>query len=238
MNLRTFSGIGRPLDFAWPTNVAIFLVTIAVGILSAASGIWNGLPPAEMAWPAVRTAGNVFLAWALCREIDPDHQRTAFVASAAVLLWAVFKEDPPLLPGLWLIMATRFLNRSTGIKPTPLDWLGFIGLGLWLAYDLSATFIPLDPSRPLLAAGIALALSLAFLPVYKASESVMSVGDDTGTPLSPRAVQRSQVFILALGLLLAVVFGMDGVAWYAPAWAAVLGASTSLGRRPQRVGRP
>ena len=113
MNVRKFSGIGRPLDFAWPTNVAIFLVTIAVGILSAASGIWNDLPPTEMAWTAVRTAGSVFLAWALCREIDPDHQRTAFVASAAALLWAVFQEAPPLLPGFWLIMATRFLNGST-----------------------------------------------------------------------------------------------------------------------------
>jgi hypothetical protein len=238
MNLRSFSGIGRPLDFGWPSNVAIFLVTITVGVLTAASGIWNGLTPAELSWSAVRTAGSVFLAWAICREIDPDRQWTAFVASAAILLWAIFHTAPPLLPSLWLIMATRMVNRSTGLKPTALDWLGFILLGAWVVHDQFATIVAPAPFQLSLATGAALVLSLAFLPVWLSTATVTSTGDDTGVPLSPRAVRRAQLLVLGIGILLTAFFGWDGFALYSPAWAAVLGASTSLGRRSGEVPAP
>lgn len=229
MNFRRFSGIGRPLDFSWPTNVAIFLVTIAVGVLTAASGIWNGLPASEMAWSAVRTAGGVFLAWAICREIDPDHQYPAFVSAAVFLLWAVLREAPPLLPAFWVIMGARMLNRTTGVRPTRLDKVGFIALGAWLAFDLGRSLVDMSAAdQPLLALGIAMALAVAFLPVWLATQHVKSVADDTGTLLSPNAVRRAQGYVLGLGLVLAGMMGLDGLALYSTAWAAVIGASTGV----------
>jgi len=78
---------------------------------------------------------SVFLAWALGRELDPDHDPSALFAAGfsfiGFFLWGV----PGLLILFWLLMAVRMVNRTTGLAPTILDSLVFLGIGAWISFQ-------------------------------------------------------------------------------------------------------
>jgi hypothetical protein len=65
---------------------------------------------------------TTFLSWALAREIDPAHDYAAILSSVIVLLIALqFLPLPNILLLLWLILATRYINHTTGLPTTILD---------------------------------------------------------------------------------------------------------------------
>jgi hypothetical protein len=76
----------------------------------------------------------VFLAWVLCRELDPDHDLSAFVAVGLALgglfLWGLTR----LVVLLWLILILRVVNRTMGLPAGILDSLAVLGLGIWLSF--------------------------------------------------------------------------------------------------------
>ncbi len=128
---RRLTGIGRPLDAAWPTNLAIAIATpiagaIAVGVEMAREGVG-----ADAVGFGVSAALGLFGGWALARELAPDAQATAFVA--ALFAWVAVLAVPGA--GVLLIfvalIASRVLNRSVGVPPTPLDGVGASGLALF-----------------------------------------------------------------------------------------------------------
>lgn len=173
MDIRRFTHIGRPVDPAWPTNRAIAVITLVVGVISGIVLVLSSdLGVLDAAATAFKTAAAVFLAWALTRELDPDHQIPAFVATGLALLGiAITGTTPPLLPMFWLLLLLRVVNRTTGRAPRASDVLlvavlgalvtatghpvagAATGAGLWLNHRL-------DGRPSLYIPGLALALVL------------------------------------------------------------------------------
>lgn len=104
----------------------------------------------------VQTAGTVFLAWALTRELDPDQPVTAVVAAVGAGTAVVITGQTSLIALASLTVATRILTRSTGSWPlmsdlavvgvlagvlarTPLAWAAGMALAAAIAVDTTMT---------------------------------------------------------------------------------------------------
>ena len=141
MKITRISSIGRPIDVNYPTNRAILIWTLVVAVAGATVQVLAGEGWVSGGLWGVNAGLAVFLAWAMCRELDPDHPLSAFVAASlatAGLLPAVGRVSyppPQLLVILWLLVAVRVVNRTTGLPATVLDSLGLLGLGTWLSYQ-------------------------------------------------------------------------------------------------------
>jgi len=130
-----YTSIGRPLDPAWPSNLAVLILTPVAAVAGFALAIWNG----DGSWQAIQIAAKCALAlfgsWALARELLPDDQAAAFVSMAfgslAVLAYSQ--------PGLLLLFATlglvRIVNRSSGAAALTSDSLAVTGLTVWAIYS-------------------------------------------------------------------------------------------------------
>ncbi|MFN8608125.1 MAG: hypothetical protein U0931_11380 [Vulcanimicrobiota bacterium] len=169
MSIRNICSLWRGLDPAYPTNVAIVLGSAACWVLWGAS---LGL--------------SVFLAWALTRELDPDHPASAVLAAGLAGLGGYSS-------GLFvLLLALRLVNRSPGTPARLLDSLLVLGLA-WArpqaAWLVAAAFL-LDASleRPLKRHFVFAALALV----------LMAQGSDFSGHLS---VQLSWGLILCLSFL-------------------------------------
>jgi len=86
--------------------------------------------------------GSAFLAWALCRETDPDRWYSAFFAAAGALGSVIWLGSPSFLFLLWFLLAMRHISRSTGSPPGVLDFVVLYGIKLWLGFTAHWT-IPL-----------------------------------------------------------------------------------------------
>ncbi len=144
--LYKYTSIGRPLDKDYLTNKLILISSIGLFLLATIWWIFLGhsLIP-SCAYGLGMTAGY-FLAWALARELDPDHDHAAFVASGLTLT-GMFVFYPPDFAGLvWLLLILRVITKTTGLRPKITDSL-FISLitgylickGEWI-YGLFAIF--------------------------------------------------------------------------------------------------
>lgn len=118
------SNIGRPIDPRHPTNLAILLVTL----IAIAAGTWHQ----DLPW-GLRLGAAGFLAWALTRELDPDHPYSAFL-SATLALGLAPLATPGILTSFWALLALRMLNRSPG-TPTQVDAILTIILALWASWQ-------------------------------------------------------------------------------------------------------
>lgn len=90
--------------------------------------------PASIAW-GVGAGFAVFLAWALARELDPDHDVSAFVAAGLMLAGLLFFDLPTLLTLFWVLLLPRIVDRTVGLPARFLDSLAVLGLGSWLTWQ-------------------------------------------------------------------------------------------------------
>jgi len=130
--LHRFSALGRRLDPAWPTNLAVLVLMPAVAVLAAVlAPVLPGLAGTGRVMAAGMGAGVVLGVWALGRELAPDDQVAAFVAMAFGL------SALATLPGasLVLLFATltwvRVVNRSVGLPAKTLDGVAVLVLSGW-----------------------------------------------------------------------------------------------------------
>lgn len=110
------TGLARPLVWSYPSNRAI----VGLGAGFAAGRL---VARRDVGWP---TAG-VFASWALLRELAPDSELVAPLAAAAVApsLWRADRataRERAVAIGLTML-AARVATRSTGLAPTPLDYV-------------------------------------------------------------------------------------------------------------------
>lgn len=135
MKMSDITTLGRPVDLSYPTNRAIAILALVVAV---AGGIFRLLSGAELLESALWGIGAgfvLFLTWALGRDLDPDHDLSAFVGVGLVLIALLFFEPPSLLVVLWLLLVLRIVNRTAGPPVRPLDSLGVLGLGAWLTWQ-------------------------------------------------------------------------------------------------------
>jgi len=132
MSISRITATGRSIDPNYPTNRAIALLALAVivggSVLQLIAGVQ--LVP-SISW-GIAAGLAVFLAWALARELDPDHDLSAFVAAGLTLIALFFFDLPGLTVLLWMIILLRIVNRTVGLPATILDSLLILGLGSWL----------------------------------------------------------------------------------------------------------
>jgi hypothetical protein len=135
MRLTDITALARPIDPNYPTNRAIALLALVVMVVGAILQWVGGAPLLESAGWGVSAGLSVFLSWALARELDPDHDLSAFVAAALMLFGLLLFNLPDLLALFWLILALRTINRTEGLPARPLDSLAILGLGSWLVWQ-------------------------------------------------------------------------------------------------------
>jgi hypothetical protein len=189
MQLTDVTTLARPIDPRYPTNLAISVVSLLVGAGGTLSRLLSGDGWGDALLWGAGAALAVFLAWALARETDPDHDLSAFVAAALALAGLFVLGLPTLLPLFWLLMLLRVVNRTTGVPARPLDSLAVLGVAGWLAWQGAETaaritalgllldaLLPNPLRRHLVLAGVALAGAV-----------VVAVARDSagGEPLSP-----------------------------------------------------
>jgi hypothetical protein len=137
MRLTDVSALARAVDPRYPTVRAILAlagVVVAGGFgfqLVQGSGLQESL-----LW-GVNAGLAVFLAWALGRELDPEHELSAFVGAGLSLAGLLLFGSPALLPLVWMLLALRMVNRTTGLPAKIQDSVGVLGLGLWLEWHES-----------------------------------------------------------------------------------------------------
>ncbi|MFN2182403.1 MAG: hypothetical protein ACK2UU_00365 [Anaerolineae bacterium] len=135
MRLSDITAVGRSLDPRYPTNLAIGALSLVCGAVGVAANLLSGANMLDSALWGIGAALAVFLSWALGRELDPDHDLSAFVGAGLMAVALLFYELPALMVILWLIVALRVVNRAVGLPARPLDSLALLGLGGWLTWQ-------------------------------------------------------------------------------------------------------
>ena len=132
-----FTSIGRPVDPRYPTNRLIGIATLVIIVAGTIFRLVSGDGVLDSLGWGFWTGLGVFLTWALARELDPDHDYSAFVAAGLMLVAALVWERPNFLILFWLLLAMRIVNRSVGLPAKMTDSLLVLALGGWLAWSVS-----------------------------------------------------------------------------------------------------
>ncbi len=141
--IKSIITLGRPMDLSYPTNRLIVFVSVTLFALYFAYLLLTAVPAAEALSIAFSAGIAVFLCWAIGREVDPAYEWSAFFALPLVLAAAFYYVSPDLLSLLFILLAMRFLNRSTGLRATVFDALMLISLGIALFSNGVYTGLPL-----------------------------------------------------------------------------------------------
>ena len=175
-----FTTIGRPVDPAWPTNRAIlFLSATVVVVVAAFRLLFGGLGFLPAIVAGLLAGGTVFFAWALAREVDPDHDLAAFVGALIALPAWELLGSPRFATVVLILLALRIVNRTVGPAARPLDSIAILLLASWVAWngDWVATFAvflaflldaTLSPVHRVHLAGAGAALALTGLAASRA----------------------------------------------------------------------
>lgn len=137
------TSIGRPLDPGVRTNLAILVLMPVGALLYAAIGFYEAATAAAVAANAITGLLVVFGAWALTRELAPDDETAAFVATLFAFAALLVYRDVSLLLLFTTMFLVRVVNRSTGLAPRLHDSLLVLALALWCAWSLSMPVIAL-----------------------------------------------------------------------------------------------
>ncbi len=156
MDLRSLSGLARPVDMSYASNRRVAMASAGVMI---AAWIISGL--AGAGWLSALGTGALaalgfFLAWALGRELDPDQDGAALLAAALTLPGLALAGVPNVGALFLILLGVRVVNRTTGLAATPLDVGLLVVLGLLVAAPVQPVY--------LIAAGMALVVDGVISP--------------------------------------------------------------------------
>lgn len=156
------TGLGRDFDLEHPNHrlvaAGVFVAGLAAIIYQAAFG--DGIDPLE----AASVAGGTFVAWAIGRELDPDHVHSATVAMVLAMAGGLVTAPAALIAAVGLL-AKRVLAGTTGRRPLKGDLVvliagaGYAGtrpIGWPIVVVLVAALFVARPQHHRLAAGLAL----------------------------------------------------------------------------------
>lgn len=131
-SIHRFSALARPLDPAWPTNLAVLvLMPVAAAVLAVFGPGTPGLADTSRLWAAASGAGMVLGTWALARELAPDDQRAAFLAIALGIPALVLVPSASLVLLFTTLALARMVSRSVGLPARVLDGVAVLLLTGW-----------------------------------------------------------------------------------------------------------
>lgn len=143
MDLYQYSGIARPVDFSYPTNKLIAILSAVALVVGVAMGWWQGLVVGKVVLLGLQFALTVFLTWAFAREVDPHEPYSAFAAVAFVAAGFVWGIRPDWLHIAIALGAARVLICSCGRHVTIIDKLLVLGGASWLAFGENQPLLPI-----------------------------------------------------------------------------------------------
>jgi len=178
-----FTSTGRTLDPRYPTNLAIMVFTPLAGIIAGILSLLAGETFNEAIRAGFFTGASTFLAWALAREFDPDHELAAFLGAFLAFAASLFAAPPSIWPLGAMIVLARIVNRTVGPPAKIGDGIAsliFTGLaiisGWWVFGIVAAAAYVLDvvlptPNRKMgVFAALALIGMFVFIIVNQASK--------------------------------------------------------------------
>ena len=193
MTMASFT-LARKVDPRYKTNLTILIMTITLLI---ARGLFTG----EMGGSLV-FAGGFFLTWALAREIDPLHDQSAFVAAAVYLAMTMWIVELNLGLVFWTILLLRSITKIAGRKPTVIDLLGLIGLGIYVIINMSIRL----PGEPLAGDGFRILLLIlgsgAGIFYGRMLKGDRGIRDDLGNPVESQTIVLSYTVFLGMYVVL------------------------------------
>lgn len=186
-----FTSLPRDIDLDLVEHRWMIVMAAGGGLAAVAQSALSGMSSiVQIAQAALIGAIGVFLAWAIARELDPDHQPSALVGGlaggAAVLAWGA----PSILVSGLALLLLRLVARTTGLTPRPADTITVVGLGLALGLvrDLNLLLVtavglaldgwlhPEHENHKYAAVGLALAGAVAQLAPLATQETVEPLG--------------------------------------------------------------
>jgi hypothetical protein len=118
--MRVRSGITRRIDLSYRSNRFVVVAAFGAGAVGGASGLLNGSGWWASVADGVLAGGAGFLAWAMARELDPDHPVSAGVAAIIAPLLLVAGPANLLVMAV-LLVSIRMVAGSTGRVARPVD---------------------------------------------------------------------------------------------------------------------
>ena len=132
MNVEQLASLPRAVDPRYPSNR---LVLIGAGLAGLAVGVAT-LFGADLKAGALSVAVAVFLAWAMARELDPDHPASAAIAMPVSFVLVLAVGPPALLVTFGVLLGLRIAAGTVGTPLRPLDSIAVVGLSAALGTSL------------------------------------------------------------------------------------------------------
>lgn len=127
-----FTALGRPISVVYLTNKIIVILFFVALIFTLGLFTYRGEPFTAALISALSSAGAIFLAWAVGRELDPANDWSAFVALPVIYFVFFIVGQPSLLTLVFTILCCRLLNRVSGLQPLKSDALLIFVMGIFL----------------------------------------------------------------------------------------------------------
>jgi len=132
VNVEQLTSLSRAVDPRYPSNrlmlVGAGLAGLGVGVATLFGADLKAGPPAA--------AAAVFFAWAMARELDPDHPKSAALAMPVSLVLVLVVGPPALLVTFGVLLGTRVAAATVGTPLRLLDSVAVIGLSAALGTSL------------------------------------------------------------------------------------------------------
>lgn len=128
LNVENVSSLSRALDPRYASNRLAIAGALIVGVAAALANLFGldiGLGP-------ISAAVGVFLAWAIARELDPDHPASAAVAMPASLVLLLAIGPASLVVSMGILLGVRLAAGTVGAPLRTLDVIGVVGLAAFL----------------------------------------------------------------------------------------------------------
>ncbi|WP_420431982.1 hypothetical protein [Hyphobacterium sp.] len=138
-----FSSLARPVEPQYPTNLAVLILLPLIAISLFVWLVMNDSAMVEAGKTALLGMLAAFLAWALGREMDPDHNATGFIALGLTVLAVGLGYSLDLLSLAALLFAVRVINRTVGPPARLGDLVTLVLLCLGAAIVDNAWWMPL-----------------------------------------------------------------------------------------------
>jgi hypothetical protein len=136
-----FSSLARPLDFKYRTNLAVVLIVVTTIFSYSFFHDQDGINLGDRLITGLILAFNLFIGWALARELDPDEPYAGFLAMALIICAYLFDlyAGTAFLLLLLLLMLQRITNRVTGLPAKWVDTIFVVILAGYLSFTINWT---------------------------------------------------------------------------------------------------
>ena len=169
VNVEQLTSLSRAVDPRYPSHR---LMLAGAGLAALAVGLAELLGAGLKAGPFAAAVG-VFLAWAMARELDPDHSASAAIAMPISLVLVLAVGPAALLVTFSVLLGLRITAGTVGAPLRPLDLVTIVGLSAALGTSLVGavgaaamiTGVLVAENRRALGVAIAAASAGAFIAV-------------------------------------------------------------------------